>query len=639
LSGVKPLKILQLHSNFIEYKPVEKEIEEAEECGKETCRLEDLVVLFTSVEEGDDESVVLRAVEDIKGYLDTVKADRILIYPYAHLSSNLAKPREALKVLRELERRAREAGIETYRAPFGWCKQFTISIKGHPLAEQFKTVLPAREAVKEKPSGEVVSKALKAEEKIKSYWFILQPDGKMVPVEEFDFSGHENLEKFAKYEISKVRVARQVPPHVTLMKRLEIADYEPGSDPGNMRWYPKGALMKSLIEDYVTRKVIEYGAMEVETPVMYDLQHPSLADYFNRFPARQYIVKSEDKEYFLRFSACFGQFLMMHDAQISYRQLPLRVYELTRYSFRREKSGELSGLRRLRAFTMPDCHALCADLDQAKEEVMRRLRLSMETLEAFGLGREDYELAVRFTRDFYRENKEFITSLVKEFGKPALIEMWDRQFFYFVLKWEFNFVDNLDKASALSTDQIDTENGQRYGITYVDEKGERRHPLILHCSPSGAIERVIYAMLEKAYRDQLNGKAPMFPVWLSPVQVRVIPVSERFIPAAEKIADELGMESHRIRVDVDDRPLTLQKKIREAEMEWIPYIVVVGRREVESGVLAVRDRRTEKVGEPAEIKKMSLKELVEEIKNQTRGKPFKPLALPRALSQRPRFFG
>ena len=633
------MRILQLHSNFIEYKPVEKEIEEAEECGKETCRLEDLVVLFTSVEEGDDESVVLRAVEDIKGYLDTVKADRILIYPYAHLSSNLAKPREALKVLRELERRAREAGIETYRAPFGWCKQFTISIKGHPLAEQFKTVLPAREAVKGKPSGEVVSKALKAEEKIKSYWFILQPDGKMVPVEEFDFSGHGNLEKFAKYEISKVRVAMQVPPHVTLMKRLEIADYEPGSDPGNMRWYPKGALMKSLIEDYVTRKVVEYGAMEVETPVMYDLQHPSLADYFNRFPARQYIVKSEDKEYFLRFSACFGQFLMMHDAQISYRQLPLRVYELTRYSFRREKSGELSGLRRLRAFTMPDCHALCADLDQAKEEVMRRLRLSMETLEAFGLGREDYELAVRFTRDFYRENKEFVTSLVKEFGKPALIEMWDRQFFYFVLKWEFNFVDNLDKASALSTDQIDTENGQRYGITYVDEKGERRHPLILHCSPSGAIERVIYAMLEKAYRDQLNGKAPMFPVWLSPVQVRVIPVSERFIPDAEKIADELGMESHRIRVDVDDRPLTLQKKIREAEMEWIPYIVVVGRREVESGVLAVRDRQTEKVGKPAEIKKMSLKELVEEIKNQTRGKPFKPLALPRAVSQRPRFFG
>ena len=633
------MRILQLHSNFIEYKPVEKEIEEAEESGKETRRLEDLVVLFTSVEEGDDESVVLRAVEDIKGYLDTVKADRILIYPYAHLSSNLAKPREALKVLRELERRAREAGIETYRAPFGWCKQFTISIKGHPLAEQFKTVLPAREAVKGKPSGEVVSKALKAEEKIKSYWFILQPDGKMVPVEEFDFSGHGNLEKFAKYEISKVRVAMQVPPHVTLMKRLEIADYEPGSDPGNMRWYPKGALMKSLIEDYVTRKVVEYGAMEVETPVMYDLQHPSLADYFNRFPARQYIVKSEDKEYFLRFSACFGQFLMMHDAQISYRQLPLRVYELTRYSFRREKSGELSGLRRLRAFTMPDCHALCADLDQAKEEVMRRLRLSMETLEAFGLGREDYELAVRFTRDFYRENKEFVTSLVKEFGKPALIEMWDRQFFYFVLKWEFNFVDNLDKASALSTDQIDTENGQRYGITYVDEKGERRHPLILHCSPSGAIERVIYAMLEKAYRDQLNGKAPMFPVWLSPVQVRVIPVSERFIPDAEKIADELGMESHRIRVDVDDRPLTLQKKIREAEMEWIPYIVVVGRREVESGVLAVRDRQTEKVGKPAEIKKMSLKELVEEIKNQTRGKPFKPLALPRAVSQRPRFFG
>jgi len=633
------LRILQLHSNFIEYKPVEKEIEAAEECEKKVYRLEDLVVLFTSVEGGDDESVASRAIEEVKEYLDTVKANKVLIYPYAHLSSNLAKPREALKVLKEMERRAKELGIETYRAPFGWCKQFTISIKGHPLAEQSKTVLPTREAVKERPTTEVISKALEAEEKIESHWFILKPDGTMIPVEEFDFSGHENLEKFTRYEISKVRAARQVPPHVTLMRRLEIADYEPGSDPGNMRWYPKGALIKSLIEDYVTEKVVEYGGMEVETPVMYDLQHPSLADYFNRFPARQYIVKSEDKEYFLRFSACFGQFLMMHDAQISYRQMPIRVYELTRYSFRREKSGELSGLRRLRAFTMPDCHALCADLEQAKEEFMRRFRLCMETLEAFGLGREDYELAVRFTSIFYKDNEKFVVSLVKEFGRPALIEMWDKQFFYFALKWEFNFVDNLDKASALSTDQIDTENGQRYGITYVDEKGERRHPLILHCSPSGAIERVVYAILEQAYKDQLGGKAPMFPVWLSPTQVRVIPVSEQFVSEAEKIADELGTKEHGIRVDVDDRPLTLQRKIRDAEMEWIPYIVVVGRREVESGLLAVRDRQAERVGEPAEIKKMSLKELVEKIKVQTRGKPFKPLTLPRALSQRPRFFG
>jgi len=626
------LKILQLHSNFIEYRPVEKEIPLAEDVEKKAYRLEDLVVLFTCVEKGDTIETAHKAIDEVKEFLDRVKANRILIYPYAHLSSELAAPSEALKILEEMRVYASKLDIEVHRAPFGWCKEFSISVKGHPLAEQFKSiVLGGEEAAKK---GEVVSKALEAEEKIVSHWFILKPDGNMIPVEEFDFTGYENLKKFAAYEISKSRAVQQTPPHVTLMKRLELADYEYASDPGNFRWYPKGNLIKSLIEEFVTEKVVTYGALKVETPIMYDLEHPALANYLHRFPARQYIVKSEDKELFLRFSACFGQFLMLHDAQISYRHLPLKIYELTHYSFRREKSGELAGLRRLRAFTMPDCHALCADLEQAKEEAVKRFKLSMETLEGIGLTKEDYELAIRFTKDFYVENRDFIVSLVKLFGKPALVEMWDERFFYFVLKWEFNFIDNLDKASALSTDQIDIENSERYGIIYVDEKGEKKNPLILHCSPSGAIERDIYALLEKAYKIQKVGGTPMLPLWLSPTQVRVIPVSENFYNEAEKIAKKIA--GHNIRADWDDRTLTMQRKIREAEMEWIPYIIVVGQEEVSTGVLAVRDRRLR--GE-RKIRRMRLEELISEIKEETKDKPFKPLTLPTALSKRPRFYG
>ena len=210
---------------------------------------------------------------------------------------------------------------------------------------------------------------------MKSYWHILQIDGSLVPIEEYKFKGKSNLQKFSQYEIKKTRAVTQMPPHVPLMKRLEIADYEPGSDPGNIRWYPKGRMIKSLLEQYVSLRVAQYGGMEVETPIMYDFHHPSLASYLNRFPARQYVLKSEDKELFLRFAACFGQFLMAHDAQFSYKQMPVKLYELTRYSFRREKSGEVVGLKRLRAFTMPDCHAFCADLEQAKKEFMIRFDL------------------------------------------------------------------------------------------------------------------------------------------------------------------------------------------------------------------------------------------------------------------------
>src|SRR4030043_1480771 len=374
--SVNIVRILQLHSNFIVYKPVEKEISIAEEAEKKENRIEEVVVLFVAIEEGDNSSLVQKAIDDTRAFLGKQKTNRILIYPFAHLSNVLSKPSEALKIIKDMETYAKQKSIETYRAPFGWNKQFTISIKGHPLAEQSRFYAPVSDKEDIKREDQV-SQAVKAEEKLKSFWHILQPDGKLGPIEDFNFKGHENLQKFSKYEIAKVRASQQMPPHVTLMKKLEIADYELGSDPGNIRWYPKGRLIKALIETFVTAKMNEYGAMEVETPVMYDFQHPSLADYLNRFPARQYVLKSEDKELFLRFAACFGQFLMVHDAHFSYRQLPIKVYELTRYSFRKEKSGEVVGLRRLRAFSMPDCHAFCSDLEQAKKEFMVRFKLSM----------------------------------------------------------------------------------------------------------------------------------------------------------------------------------------------------------------------------------------------------------------------
>ena len=627
------MRILQLHANSVIFTPVEKEIALAEEAEKKENRIEEVVLLLTAVEEGDNEALAEKAVNDVRAFLGKLKVNRILIYPYAHLSSNLAKPSEALKVLKAMETYAKQKGVETYRAPFGWNKQFSVSVKGHPLAEQSRSYAPVPAEVEaELKKEEKESKALKAEEKLKSFWHIIQPDGELVPIENFNFKGHKNLEKFSKYEISKVRAVTQMPPHVPLMKRLEIADYEVGSDPGNLRWYPKGRLVKSLLEQFVTAQMAAYGAMEVETPIMYDYNHPSLADYLNRFPARQYLLKTEDKELFLRFAACFGQFLMMHDAQFSYKQMPLKLYELTRYSFRREKSGEVCGLRRLRAFTMPDCHAFCTDLEQAKSEFKTRFNLSINVLNNVGLSKDDFEVAIRFTKDFYEENKPFIEDLAKMFGKPMLVEMWAERFFYFRLKWDANFVDNQDKAAALSTDQIDVENAKRYEITYVDEKGEKQLPLILHCSPSGAIERCIYALLEKAFQEQQKGKPPMLPIWLSPTQVRLIPLSDQFLERVEEIAAEI--EKQCIRVDVDDRAMTLQKRIREAETDWVPYVVVVGQKEIESGVLSTRVRE-----EQGKLENMKLDELTAKIREKNAGKPFKPLPLPRSLSKRPQFHG
>lgn len=641
------MQLLLIHSDYIEFEakrptPVAEKVEEAEKSG----RLEEALCAFIAVEKMDEDdipAVVAEGAEEIAKVAEQVKAERIMLYPYAHLSSQLSSPAAAVEILKGMDEALGER-YEVARAPFGWYKAFKLSCKGHPLSELSRSIRlgdaagaasagpgAVGAAAKAPEKEEIVSEALKAEEKAVSIWRVMTTDGVMVEPEKFDFKGHENLKKFVNYEISKSRAVEAVPPHVELMRRLELVDYEPGSDSGNMRYYPKGRLVKSLLEAYVLERTAEMGAMEVETPIMYDMNHPTLKKYLDRFPARQYSIEAEKRSFFLRFAACFGQFLMSHDMTLSYRSLPLKMIEMTRYSFRREQRGELVGLRRLRAFTMPDMHTLCADMSGATQEFENQYRASISVLEDAGLDLDDYEVAIRFTKEFYDENREFVEGLVGIVNKPVLIEMWEERFFYFVLKFEFNFVDALDKASALSTVQIDVENAERYDINYTDADGSLKRPIILHCSPSGAIERLMFALLEKAHRVSTEGKVPMLATWISPTQVRVIPVAERHLARSEEVVGALGF-----RTDIDDRDETVGKKIRDAGREWVPYVVVIGDDELASGKLAVTVRAESEPKKPKKVE-MTVEELKARLAAETAGKPTKGLPLPVKLSERPRF--
>src|SRR4029079_14687220 len=592
-------------------------------------KINDVIVALIAVEKDDDESIIDDVCKELKTYSETIKCDNILVYPYAHLSSDLANPVVAQELIISVEKKAKGLFSIVNRAPFGWTKSFNVKIKGHPLAEHAKTIQKNSDGSKNKVTGaDTESVALKSEDSINSTFYVLETEGNMIPIGEYSFDKKNAFSKLADYELSKKRTVSEIPPHVKLMKRLALADYEPSSDGGNMRYYPKGRLMKSLIETYVTKMIHEYGGIEVETPVMYDSNHPSIHSYFNRFPARQYSIQSDNKQLFLRCAACFGQFLMAKDFQISYKQLPLKLYELTRYSFRREKSGELVGLRRLRAFSMPDCHAFCKDIDQAKEEFVKSFELSVKVIEGLGISpKDDVDMVIRFTSDFYEQNKEFIKEFAARMKKPILVEIWKERFFYFIVKWEFNFVDSMGKAAALSTDQIDVENGERYKIEFVDTDGEKKYPIILHNSPSGAVERVIFALLEKSDRDATSGKVPALPLWLSHTQVRIIPVASKHLEFSQKILSQL--DTNNIRADIDDRELSVAKKIRDAESEWIHFIIVVGDKEVDGGELMVRERSSKsQYG-------IILEDLIKNIKTQVSDKPFLPLNLPSYLSKRP----
>src|SRR6059036_4325113 len=632
------MRVLFLHVDYLEYEVKEKALKGVPDVppSKRTDRIEEALVCFISAEKRDEANPASTAraaaasVADIAGQLHT---KRVVLYPYAHLSSSLAAPGPAQELIASLEKELVVQGLDVHASPFGYYKSFRVAVKGHPLSELSREIVA--DAIAE--GKEDLSAAVKAEAKLVSHWHILEPNGavhhlsiKDGKVSGFHFEGHDRLRRFATYEMAKSREAKEEPPHVRLMRELELVDYEPGSDPGNLRYYPKGRLIKGLLEEFVTERLREYGTMEVECPVMYDFEHPGLKSYLERFPARQYIVQTPNKRAFLRFSACFGQFLIMKDMVISYKQLPLSLYELTRYSFRAEQRGELAGLRRLRAFTMPDCHALCADVEQAKTQFMVRFEVAWKLLEDCGFSMpDDFEVGMRVTEAFWRDHRDFVIAYAKRWGKPILLEKWSEQFFYFTLKYEFNFVDANDKAAALSTDQIDTENAKRFGITFTDEKGAKRTPLILHLSPSGAIERVIYGLLEKAAADAKAGRPPMLPVWLSPTQVRIVPVSADQLDDARSILSRLDG----VRADLDDTSDTLAKKIRTAEKEWVPYIVVVGKKEIETGTLNVRVRATKEQTE------MVIDALRKRILAETKGLPFRPLAEPALLSARPIFRG
>jgi threonyl-tRNA synthetase len=596
-------------------------------------RVDEAIVAFLCVESGDaagPDDVAAQAAEQVRTTAQKVGATRAVVYPYAHLSSDLAKPRVAGAVVTRVAEDLRASDdLEIHEAPFGYYKAFEIACKGHPLSELAVTLVPggpgedhARQSHGRADPQE--PKAVSLERGLRSEWRVYLPDGSHVLADEFDFSGHEGLADLYAYEREGTRTAEEAPPHIKLMREQELVDYEPASDAGNMRWYPKGLLVKRLLEQHVTNLVLDHGAMEVETPIMYDYGHPALAKYLDRFPARQYVVRSEDKDYFLRFAACFGQYMIQHDMVTSYRDLPVRLYELTHYSFRREQGGEVAGLRRLRTFTMPDMHSLVRDNAMAKEEFVSQVSLCLQWLDDVAL---DCVPAIRFVRSFLDEHPDLIADLMSRLGRPALVEVWDERFFYFVAKFEMNFIDTVKKAACLSTVQIDVENTERFDINYVTEQGTKEHPLLMHTSVSGSVDRNVYAILESQAMRVAGGEKALWPVWLAPVQVRLLPVSDAQVDGALDLVRQIPF-----RVDVDDRDAKLGKKVRDAEREWIPFSVVIGQRELEGGPLTVRSRSGEQL-------QMSLRDLVSRLEAETAGKPSRSANTPRRLSTRPVFVG
>ena len=609
------MRLLLIHSDYIEYE-AKKKTKIAEECTVLSDREEEALTVFCAVEsidEEDLEGVVLQAIAEVKKTAGQVNVNKIVVYPYAHLSSDLSSPEIAVTVLKALKTGLEGEGFAVKRAPFGWYKSFKLSCKGHPLSELSKTIVP----------GEITVKKEKAE--VTHDWFVLTPDGK-----QHDYKEYLNDTPFGCMVKKELGVAVPVggdPAHVDLMRGKELVDYEPASDVGCLRWLPKGKIVRDLLADYVLRLVLDYGGSPVETPVMYDLGDKAICEHAAKFGERQYRFKSNNRDMMLRFAACFGMFSIMRDMHISPNHLPMKMYELSTYSFRHEQKGEVIGLKRLRCFTMPDMHSLCLDMPQALKCFEEQLAMGWQTGRDF---ETELVAAFRCTKAFYDEHEAWVKKIVKESNCPMLIEILSDRVHYWVAKIDLAAIDGQNRPIENPTVQIDVESSTRFAIKYHKEDGTVVHPPILHCSPTGSVERVICAILENISTQEV----PSLPTWLSPTQVRVVPVTEKHIAFAEELVKTIN--AAQVRCDIDDRNETMGKKVREAGMDWVPYVIVVGDEEVASKNLTVTVRKKSQPNKPFK-EQLTIEALIAAVKKDTEGKPFRPLYTPRKLSLKARY--
>ncbi|RFA96893.1 threonine--tRNA ligase [Pyrobaculum aerophilum] len=608
------MRVLYIHAERFNWEPRDPALDIRDE--PTSGNANNALVVFTSVERGDvpDENFLRAVASDIIDVAKKVKASAIIIYPYAHLSSDLARPYTAREVLNKLfEVVKSQFNGEVLKAPFGYYKAFEIKCLGHPLSELSRSFKPEE------------GRADRRAEERRDYYVIITPNGEEHDPAKFNYANYGDLKALVEKEVFRKELGGGEPKYLEYLRKFGF-EWEPMSDAGHMRYAPEATVMMELVEDYsyIVAKSLGIPVFKIRGTNMFKLSEKAIESHARLFGERLYIVES-DTDLILRYAACFQQFAMAKDWVISYKHLPFGMLEIAD-SYRHEQPGETVLLFRLRRFYMPDLHIFTKDLKEAMEVTYKLHEVIFREIGKLG---RTYVSLYNVTEDFYKNHRDYLVELARREGKPILVRVLPGQKYYWVLNVEFHIVDELGRPREIATFQIDVGNAQRFGIKYVDENNQIKYPVIIHTAILGSVERYLYAVFDTMAKMEKEGKVPRLPTWLSPVQVRVIPVSKENLKYAISIADVLEAEG--IRVDIDDREETLNKKIRDAETSWVPYIAVVGSKEEAEGVIAVRERGGGQY-------KIRLEELVKKLKDEIRGYPQRPLYLPRLLSQRPSRF-
>ena len=608
------MRTLLIHADRFEYALKERtKMAEDWPQDKMSASFDEVLVAFTTVEKRDSdiESIAQQAADDIAEVAGSVKAERIVVYPYAHLASDLADPALAVSVLKALEKKLTEKGVEAHRAAFGWYKSFDIKCKGHPLSELSREIVAAP-LDKRAALGE-------------GTYSVMTVDGQLVDVNVYSDKKDYFAVVVSKEALKKDLGERGEPEYFRLCRKFGIG-WEEMSDAGHMHWEPKAALMFDLIGDYST--II---AQSVGIPVylmkgtnMFNSQEPAVKEHADLFGDRLYMMEEGKKKFILRYAACHQQFAIMRNWTMSYKQLPFGAFEVAD-SYRLEQSGECQLLFRVRRLNMPDLHVLCKDGQEAYEWFRKIHERIYAEAERLGV---DYEMLINVSgKKSFEDNREFIHSLVKGKNRPALIHFYpDGVNYYWTVNIEYMMIDEGRRPREIGTVQIDIGNAKRFGIKYVDAEGKPNHPIILHTAIIGTIERYLFMVFDAAVKKEKSGGKGTLPIWLNPEQVRLMTVSDSHLEKAASIMAKL--QESGFRAGLDDRSETVGKKVRDAKQDWVAFAIVIGDKEIQSSALKVYDREMNKDVE------MTVDSLIDLLKKKTEGYPKRPMYFPAELTKR-----
>ena len=538
------MKILALHVDYIEFKPLKKALKsigELSEKEKKGGRAEEALVVLTAVEKKDRDTkeVVKKLVESVKEIADQVKPKNIVLYPYAHLSSDLASPQIAEKTLDEAEIQLKKLYSVT-RAPFGYYKEFEMKVKGHPLSELSRDI-----SIEGKETEEYDPKQL--------------------------------LKDISKSKLDTSKLKDN--DHRIIANKLDLFSFNEVA-PGMVFWHNNGLIIKNALIDFWRELHRSFGYNEISTPQILDTKLWQISGHWEKYRDNIFLTKYEKRDFAVKPMNCPGGLMVYKSSPKSYKDLPLKVAELG-IVHRQGLSGVLGGIFRVIQFMQDDAHIFCNE-EQLEKEILGVMKMVDLIYSKFGF-KYKIELSTRPEKRIgsdamWDKAENALETVLKKNDYKFKINKGDGAFYG--PKIDFHLQDSLGRTWQCGTIQADFSMPERFEIEYTDKDNKKKRPIMVHRAIYGSLERFIGILLE-----HLNGNLPM---WLSPNQIRILPMTDRNIESSKKVENELKQQG--FRVDLDERAESMSKKVRDAQLEKYNYMIIIGDKEEKSGKYSIRTR-------------------------------------------------